>query len=63
MLGVCADVRRDAGAFGGPVDPGAGEEMMEDPWASEAPEEGGTWSWGDLFDQDGGGGGGDGDGW
>ncbi|GAA6013745.1 hypothetical protein JCM8202_000797 [Rhodotorula sphaerocarpa] len=57
------DVRRDAGAFGGPVDPGAGEEMMEDPWASEAPEEGGTWSWGDLFDQDGGGGGGDGDGW
>ncbi|TKA58492.1 hypothetical protein B0A53_00232 [Rhodotorula sp. CCFEE 5036] len=42
------------------------EELLEDPWASETPEEGGTWSWGDLFDQDGGGGGdggGDGDGW
>ncbi|GAA5975889.1 hypothetical protein JCM10908_005317 [Rhodotorula pacifica] len=42
-----------------------GEDLMQDPWASEAPEEGGTWSWGDLFDQEGGGdgGGGDGDGW
>lgn len=50
------------GAGGGP----GGEDLMQDPWASEAPEEGGTWSWGDLFDQDdggGGGGGGDGEGW
>ncbi|BGP46806.1 hypothetical protein JCM10450v2_002654 [Rhodotorula kratochvilovae] len=45
---------------------GAGEdEVMRDPWASEAEQdEGGTWGWGDLFDQDGGGdGGGDGGDW
>lgn len=42
---------------------GGDEEVMQDPWASESgSEEGGTWSWGDLFDNDdGGGGGGDSD--
>ncbi len=65
--GPSAD-RGDDGLEGGGSDWYGGaaerEELLEDPWASEAPEEGGTWSWGDLFDQDGGGdGGGDGDGW
>ncbi|GEM06739.1 scramblase family protein [Rhodotorula toruloides] len=51
------------------VVPGAGagqgwgqEEVMQDPWASEAPQEGGTWTWGDLWGDDSGGGGGRGGG-
>ncbi|GAA5866578.1 hypothetical protein JCM3774_004019 [Rhodotorula dairenensis] len=45
---------RDADGLGGWNDGGGlgSEDLMEDPWASEAPEQGGTWSWGDLFDQD-----------
>ncbi|GAA5828470.1 hypothetical protein JCM11251_006263 [Rhodosporidiobolus azoricus] len=44
---------------------GEGDEVMQDPWASETgQEEGGTWSWGDLWGDDGdGGGGGDGGDW
>ncbi|GAA5910617.1 hypothetical protein JCM6882_001041 [Rhodosporidiobolus microsporus] len=39
------------------------DEVMQDPWASESgQEEGGTWSWGDLWGDDDGGGGGGGDG-
>mgnify|MGYP001562272902 FL=1 len=36
-----------------PEQSGWGDESMEDPWASQSSsEEGGTWSWGDLFPSD-----------
>ena len=40
------------------------DDVMRDPWAQDPPaeEEGGTWGWSDLFDNDGDGGGGGGDG-
>ncbi|BGO90336.1 hypothetical protein NBRC10512_005579 [Rhodotorula toruloides] len=42
---------------------GQEEEVMRDPWATEAPQEEGTWTWGDLWgDENGGGAGGGGGG-
>ncbi|GAA5836220.1 hypothetical protein JCM9279_002231 [Rhodotorula babjevae] len=56
----------------GSLRPGSGDsefapedgEVMQDPWATQdqGAEEGGTWGWSDLFDNDGDGGGGGGDG-
>ncbi|GAA5948549.1 hypothetical protein JCM3765_004921 [Sporobolomyces pararoseus] len=49
---------RDDGenSFGG-FEQGGEEELMQDPWAQEEVDDGGTWGWNDLFGGDGDGGG------
>lgn len=48
------EVNRDAGGWSEEGNVGWGNETMQDPWAQpqSAPEEGGTWGWGDLFPGD-----------